>query len=467
MLRRFNWYWKKVFQITDLSIIVITWLVTWACFTQYDRFSLPNDLSSILIVIVCWTPVARPFSLYQSRRLMSMIEEIMELTVVVSVYSLLINLLIFFKLLTHPAPLIFALFVWLGVVGFHIVLRLLLRYIRLHGLNQRRVIICGAGAAGQQTAHYLTSRPQTGMRVVGFLDDELSHQTKSIQYLDTIIPVLGRNEDVQDVVREQEIQEVIIALPYNAYERQKELIMKISDLPVIVHVVPDLLDVIAVKAHSEVMLDVPVISVRQPCIEGSEAAIKRAIDIVVSLLALLVFVPIMVIIGILIKLDSKGPILFRQERIGLNGKAFRIYKFRTMVIDAEKRLDQLIKLSELDQPAFKIQNDPRVTGIGRFLRRTSIDELPQLINVLRGEMSLVGPRPEEVRIVRMYSYEQRHRLTVKPGITGPMQVNGRGDLGFDERLELEINYIKHYSLFRDLVLLAQTIPAVIFGKGAH
>jgi len=200
---------------------------------------------------------------------------------------------------------------------------------------------------------------------------------------------------------------------------------------------------------------------------GWRPFVKREIDIVGAAIGLLLSVPIVSIAAILIKLDSRGPIFFVQDRAGENGRVFKIYKLRTMVDNAEKLLDQLIDLDSLDEPVFKLRDDPRVTRVGRFLRRWSIDELPQFLNVLKGDMSLVGPRPEDVRIVRYYDSWHRQRLRVKPGVTGPVQVNGRGDLSLEERVQLEVDYIRNYSLGRDLKILLRTIPAVIRGNGSY
>jgi lipopolysaccharide/colanic/teichoic acid biosynthesis glycosyltransferase/glycosyltransferase involved in cell wall biosynthesis len=207
---------------------------------------------------------------------------------------------------------------------------------------------------------------------------------------------------------------------------------------------------------------------RQPIIPGWKRAIKRVIDIAGALVGLAIAVPLVALAAIAIKLDSPGPIFYWQVRIGENGRPFRIAKLRSMVADAEAQLERLIDLDELsDEPAFKLVDDPRVTRIGRILRRTSLDEAPQFYNVLRGDMSLVGPRPEEARIVRLYSDYQRRRLAVKPGMTGPMQVSGRGALTFSERLALELEYIEHFSLRRDVAILLRTLPVVVLGKGAH
>lgn len=205
----------------------------------------------------------------------------------------------------------------------------------------------------------------------------------------------------------------------------------------------------------------------QSTISGLNWWIKRTMDLIGALLGLVVLAVLFPFIAIAIKLDSPGPVFFVQERVGENGQRFRMVKFRSMVADAEARLSELVDLDALPDPVFKIKDDPRVTRVGRFLRRTSLDELPQVWNVFKGEMSLVGPRPEELRIVQRYNDWHRRRLAVKPGLTGPMQINGRGDLPLDERVKLEIDYIEHYSVWRDIQILAKTIPSVISGKGAH
>ncbi len=202
-------------------------------------------------------------------------------------------------------------------------------------------------------------------------------------------------------------------------------------------------------------------------IAGWQRIAKRLMDVVLGGLTLVMMALPMAGIALLVKLDSPGPIFFRQTRVGQDGRPFRIFKFRTMVAHAEAMLPQLVDLEALAQPAFKLQDDPRVTRAGRVLRRWSLDEVPQLFNVLAGEMSLVGPRPEQIEVVARYTDDQRRRLAVKPGMTGPMQVSGRGDLPFEERLALELAYIERYSLRRDLGILLRTIPAVVRGDGAY
>ena len=205
----------------------------------------------------------------------------------------------------------------------------------------------------------------------------------------------------------------------------------------------------------------------QPVLTGWQRLVKRGIDVRGARVGLVVSMPLVAMAAVAIKLDSPGPVFFWQVRVGENGRPFRIIKLRTMVADAEAKLDNLVDLDALTEPAFKLKHDPRVTRVGRLLRRTSLDEAPQFYNVLRGDMSLVGPRPEEMRVVQLYRDDQRRRLAVKPGMTGPMQVSGRGDLAFADRLQLEMDYIEHYSLRRDLEILLRTFPAIFHGDGAH
>ncbi len=214
------------------------------------------------------------------------------------------------------------------------------------------------------------------------------------------------------------------------------------------------------------LADLPILEYNTWDPSRSTLLIRRLFDIAVASIGLLVFAPFAVIIAIAIKLDSPGPILFSQIRAGLDGRPFRMYKLRTMNVDAEAKLDRLVTIDELEEPVFKLKDDPRVTRVGSFLRRISVDEVPQLINVLVGEMSIVGPRPEQVEIVERYSDVERVRLSVKPGVTGPMQVFGRGELTFSERLAVEIQYIENPSLGQDLRILIHTLPAVVRGTGA-
>lgn len=213
--------------------------------------------------------------------------------------------------------------------------------------------------------------------------------------------------------------------------------------------------------------DLPVLECDTTDLSRSTLMLKRGMDLALGSLATLLALPLVPLIVIAIKLDGSGPVLFAQTRVGLRGEPFRMYKFRTMVPGAEQQRHELVDLDALPEPMFKLHDDPRVTRVGRVLRRLSLDEIPQLVNVLKGEMSLVGPRPEEVDVVERYDPEHLFRLEVKPGLTGPMQVYGRGELTFEERLEVELDYVENLGLAHDLRILAATVPAVMRGDGAH
>lgn len=213
--------------------------------------------------------------------------------------------------------------------------------------------------------------------------------------------------------------------------------------------------------------DLPVLEFDTADVSRSTIALKRCFDIVASTAALLVMAPLICLIALAVKLDSRGPAVFSQLRAGQRGKPFRLYKFRTMRLGAEHDLGEVVTLDELDEPVFKLRRDPRLTRVGRILRTLSLDEVPQFVNVLKGEMSIVGPRPEQVELVERYSQEDRFRLEVTPGLTGPMQVHGRGELTFQERLALDLDYIENLSLGRDLRIIALTFPTVLKRDGAY
>jgi exopolysaccharide biosynthesis polyprenyl glycosylphosphotransferase len=231
-------------------------------------------------------------------------------------------------------------------------------------------------------------------------------------------------------------------------------------------VVPASNGMLGTALHLNHIAEIPVVDYNSSDVARSTLALKRALDVVGSLAALALLAPLFAAIAVAIRIDSRGPVFFSQRRAGQNGRAFRMHKFRTMVASAEERLADLVRFGDLSDPMFKLRDDPRVTRVGRFLRRTSLDELPQLLNVLKGDMSLVGPRPEQVELVERYRPEHRFRLSVKPGLTGPMQVYGRGELTFEERLAVERDYIENLSLARDLRVLALTLPVVLTRRGA-
>jgi exopolysaccharide biosynthesis polyprenyl glycosylphosphotransferase len=267
----------------------------------------------------------------------------------------------------------------------------------------------------------------------------------------------------------QPVDEVFISLPIDRYGSAIEAIVRIcQDQGIVVRVHADLSAWSTMKPYLGELNGVPLVTVRSVPRDGWPILLKRLIDMVVSGGLLLVLAPFLALIAILIKLDSPGAILFRQERVGLNKRRFELLKFRTMVEGADSLQQTIEHLNEVSGPVFKIKNDPRLTRLGKFLRRFSIDELPQLVNVLKGDMSLVGPRPLPVRDVdRINVHWHKRRFSVKPGVTGLWQVNGRSDVGFDRWVQMDLDYIDHWSLALDLKILVKTIPVVLAGSGSY
>jgi exopolysaccharide biosynthesis polyprenyl glycosylphosphotransferase len=280
------------------------------------------------------------------------------------------------------------------------------------------------------------------------------------------LPVLGTLADVPRLVVERSVDEVIIALPNKAHAQVEALAYALEPMPVRVRLVPDFLKLVMVQSSVESLGGLPLIGLREPRIDGPAWVVKRLFDLTLTLAALLLLWPALLLIALLVRLDSPGPVLFSQARVGENGRVFRMLKFRTMVAGAEQ-LGIPLGYDVEGRRLYKQREDARVTRLGHWLRRLSVDELPQLLNVVKGEMSLVGPRPEMQFIVDGYEPWQRSRLAVPPGITGWWQVNGRSDLPMHLHTEYDLYYIRNYSLWLDLLILWKTIGVVIKGQGAY
>lgn len=278
----------------------------------------------------------------------------------------------------------------------------------------------------------------------------------------------GRLEvgDLEELIRGQHVERVIVALHDLNEDTLSQLLSRCRALGVKLSVAPPMRAMFGTAVELNHLAELPLIEFRTWDTSRSTMLLKRIMDVAGAGAALVLLSPLLLLIGMAVRLDSRGPALFRQRRAGRGGEPFEMLKFRTMVDNAQARLPELIAVDELAEPAFKLREDPRVTRVGGLLRRTSLDELPQLVNVLRGEMSLVGPRPEELWLVDRYEEADRFRLTMRPGITGPMQVHGRGELTFHERMSVEREYVENYSLRKDIKILVQTVAAVIHGRGA-
>ncbi len=343
-------------------------------------------------------------------------------------------------------------------------LRLAFHYVGPRLRDTERVLIVGAGALGREVARRLKDLEWTGLDLVGFVDDVRGKQGGQMEGA----PILGRMQDIVHVVRRHRIDEVIVALPLRSQGALAETIRRLHFLPVRIRVVPDVMDLAIFNATIDDLDGIPLIGLRDPAIDGFDRLVKRALDILIASLTLALTWPLMVLIAVAIKVSSpNGPILFKQKRTGENGRLFWMYKFRTMIPDADKQLHKVMRTLPDGSVVYKHKDDPRVLPIGRILRRLSLDELPQLFNVLKGEMSLVGPRPEIPEMLQYYEPWQWKRFSVPPGITGWWQVSGRADKPMHLNTEYDLYYIQHYSPFLDLQILWRTIGAVLRGKGAY
>ncbi|MCZ7543728.1 MAG: sugar transferase [Anaerolineae bacterium] len=310
----------------------------------------------------------------------------------------------------------------------------------------------------------IVARPELGYKAVGFVDDD----PEKCQTDMGRVRALGRIRDVPALLDQQPVDLVIIALPWRDYPTILNVVRACAVRNVPARVVPDLFQLSLSQMQLEMLDGVPLLGIGvERTLPRSSRIAKRALDLVLVLIAAPFLIPLMGLIALAIRLDTPGPTFYRQKRVGQDGRPFEIIKFRSMVSDADRQRDVLLAHNEATGPLFKIKNDPRVTRVGRWLRRFSLDELPQVINIARGEMSLVGPRPGLPDEVAQYEPWQRQRLDAPPGLTGLWQVSGRSDVTFEEMCLLDIYYIERWSLGMDLRILARTVPRVLLGNGAY
>jgi len=363
--------------------------------------------------------------------------------------------------LSPAGPLSPASAISIGVValGGSFVVRGVLRFLwhRLTGVATG--IVIGPAAAIDLIARRVSTHPEARLYLVGYLSPSGDDKAE--------LPRLGSIDDISEVASEHQVERVVVAGQEMSELTAERLIEECKAAGLALTFLPQHYGLLGPGIELNRLAELPVLDFRFSDPSRSTVAMKRAMDVVVSAAMLALLSPLLLATAVLILLDSGRPVFFKQRRAGKDGESFTVLKFRTMGTDAEERLSELVDLAKLEQPAFKIPDDPRVTRAGRLLRRFSIDELPQLINVLRGEMSLVGPRPEEESVVALYNERQRARLAIKPGLTGPMQVYGRSDLTFEERLAIERDYLDNLSITSDLAILMRTPRAVVRGEGAH
>lgn len=345
-------------------------------------------------------------------------------------------------------------------------LRVILMSARKSGYNYRYLLMVGANARSSEFARKVCNRPELGYKLVGFVAE--SEESRQAWVADGMRgQVIGMVDDIRSILERERVDEMLVCLSVEAkFRTVTSIIAHARDLGIVLRIVPEASEgALLTKLHIEEFENEFVITFFREQLLLQLLA-KRLVDIGVSAAALLLLAPVMALTALLIKATSPGPVFFAQDRVGMNQRRFRLYKFRSMVVDADERKKELAHLNELDGPAFKMGNDPRITPIGRIIRKTSIDELPQLYNVLKGEMSLVGPRPPLPDEVSKYQWLFRRRLSVKPGITCVWQVSGRSGTTFDEWMNMDKQYVENWSLWLDFKILLKTIPAVLLCRGA-
>jgi len=419
-----------------------------------------------IIAVLIWVTVFTLLSAYDPYRILRIVDELQTVIEAVCLSSMAFGGALYFsyRSLSRLLVIYFVALDLCGIIILRIFWRLVFKSLNKDRAPCRRVLIIGAGEVGRKVAQVFTEHGWMGLSVIGYLDDDPEKQGGSYEGY----PVLGSLADAQRIIKQHEVSEIIIALPLRAHRRLANLVAELQESTVNIKVVPDYMPLAYLRTTIEELGGLPFIGLREPVLNPTQRLVKRIFDLVVASIGLVLVSPIMLLVAIAIKLDSPGPVIFKQKRVGEQGRHFFMYKFRSMVPDASHRLSELMEFDEEGHLLYKRPNDPRITRVGHFIRRTSLDELPQLLNVLKGEMSLVGPRPELPFVVeQIYEPWQRKRFAVPPGITGWWQINGRSDKPMHLHTEDDLYYITHYSLLLDLQILWRTVGAVLKGKGAY
>lgn len=456
----------------DAALIVVAFILAYFVRFRVMLFLSPSSIpiferyfNTLVFVVIVWLAINKLIGLYENKKFTALVDEIALLFIGVSVSSLvLVGFLFLYRELWFSRLVVFNAW-WIAfllLALFRVLLVSGVRLLRSAGRGQKNTLVLGAGEMGQTLVAKLLRDKGLGYRVAGFLDDDRQKQGQNYNG----VPVLGVLRDARLIIPREKIAEVLIASSKIPAEKVLDIITECERYGCEFKIVPGILELIASRVDVDEIAGVPLLTVSEIRLKGFNAAAKRTMDIICSSLGLIAISPLLLVFAALVKLTSPGPVFFGQERVGLDGQTFPMYKFRSMVRDADKLFPQLEPLSEVEGHIFKMKNDPRVTPLGRFMRRYSVDELPQLLNVLLGQMSLVGPRPPLPREVVKYNPWHLKRLRTRPGITGLWQVSGRSHLPFEDMVRLDIYYIENWSLWQDLKILLRTVPVTLTGNGA-
>jgi exopolysaccharide biosynthesis polyprenyl glycosylphosphotransferase len=469
MLRRFSINFALFSMLLDgLSTAFGLWLSA-AIRPAMNVFSFIKDtenavvVPSLLFVLfpLLWVIIFASLSIYDGRKFLRAADELAALFLSTFIASISTAGILYFSYreVSRALFIVFVATTFLLCVFWRVLVRLYFRSRRETSRISRRLLVVGCGPLGQAVARQIESSPSENLLFIGFIDDGYQDSTAAA--------ALGSLQELKDLIRNHGITDVVVALPHSAYHRMGEIITYLGDLPVGVWIALGFFDLALYRTDIEDFAGIPMLDLRASAIDDYQRLIKRAFDLVFVLFALIPALPLMALSALMIFLEDGLPILFPQNRVGENGRLFRMLKFRTMVKNAEQLQSQVEKRDADGNLIHKFKEDPRVTRVGRLLRRLSLDELPQLFNILTGTMSLVGPRPEMPYLVEKYQPWQRKRFAVPPGLTGWWQVNGRSDKPMHLHTEDDLYYIQNYSIWLDLQIVVRTIWVVLVGKGSY
>jgi exopolysaccharide biosynthesis polyprenyl glycosylphosphotransferase len=469
MLRRFSVDFAIFAMVLDAVLIALSLRVATQIrpalsslpFVAHIKEWLGTPFVLFPIFSILWVIVLLLCSVYDRRRNLRLGDELAGLTggSLLAAISLAGILYLSYREVSRVLFLVFFALAYLLLLSWRLAYRFAFARGILPAAQSRRVLIIGAGKVGEEFAERILQHQNLGLVLIGFLDDDPAKRAVTPK-------ILGTLNQVRQVVQQQSVDDVVLALPSRAYRRVNALAAELHDMPVKVWVIPDYFSLTLQRASLEEFASLPMLDLRAPALNEYQRTVKRAFDLAFTLVTLPLLLPLLGLVALAIRLNSPGPVLFRQKRAGENGRLFEMFKFRTMVQNADELRDLVEQTDEQGHLHHKQPGDPRVTSVGRFLRRTSLDELPQIFNVLRGEMSLVGPRPELPYLVEKYKPWQRKRFAVPQGMTGWWQVNGRSEKLMHLHTEEDLFYVQHYSLWLDLRILFKTFWVVLRGTGA-
>lgn len=462
MFTRFQRFYNSIKLVADLVTLLIAFAMAWYTrFTWFEWVTLPppqETLETILLICVIFPLIFRGSNLYTTNRGRSHISEVFEVFKATALSTLVLVGVSYFirERYSRLTVVIFAGYAFVGVSLVRLAFRALFNELRRRGVNLKTILVVGAGTLGQRVVETIEQHRELGFKVTGLL----TRRPEKVGTKVLNVPVVGLFAELEKVLDAQPVDQVILALPLEEQPQMRDLMEVLAQRTIDVKVVPDLFSYVTLRGGLEEFGGLPIISLQGAPMEGWNRIAKRAFDILASSVAMLFLAPVMGVLAMLVKLTSRGPVLFAQERMGIDGQLFHMYKFRTMKADAEK-----------DGAQFATAGDPRRTSIGTFLRKTSLDEVPQFWNVLVGDMSLVGPRPERPVFIEEFKkqiprYHLRHM--VKSGITGWAQINGlRGNTSIKDRIDYDLYYIENWSLLFDLKILVRTALGGFLSKNAY